>query len=538
MKLQSLALSLLLLALFTLLSVVNFEISTHPQVSFRKERELFYVKAFSSDYQSSYSDDELRLDSGFKKSVKSVSRASSSCTDVASSERTEHEKATTTTTGISRSTATPNLVPSGQQEHGTQTFLGPTQLLWASESKPKMESPTRENTAGVMIKVAAEPNQHGRLPGMRRDINERLRNSTDLVRRVRYANKKLSSASRMQTLKLINPQAGGSQHKKPRMNENRNITSTYSAWRRKHINRRQGELERLGLNCTDPHCTSYLLDEDYWSFTICQHWTEMKTNISHSDINATCKFMKGLSRLPVGLVSVPGSGNTWVRELLETVTGICTGSIYCDHPLRNAGMIGEYVKTGRVLVVKTHTSDYQWHQEELTPENRNEEDALYGSAILLIRNPFKAFVAEWNRLNIVSAYSGSPIDPKKAMIRYTSVQKRQKRQMPFTSRIMNNGILQQALEQGIVSKLQGPPILSLMPSGWINTKNNTVQLKINNHKQMSDHGGRLMQDGALPLSRRLMSIQSDRLQKDTSHTSVIDKRMFGELVFDYCKNQP
>ena len=27
----------------------------------------------------------------------------------------------------------------------------------------------------------------------------------------------------------------------------------------------------------------------------------------------------------VGLVSFPGSGNTWVRHLLQLATGICTG---------------------------------------------------------------------------------------------------------------------------------------------------------------------------------------------------------------------
>ena len=128
----------------------------------------------------------------------------------------------------------------------------------------------------------------------------------------------------------------------------------------------------------------------------------------NTKLNATCKFMKGPSRDPVGLVSVPGSGNTWVRGLLEKATGICTGSIYCDHPLRNGGMIGEYVKTGRVLVVKTHTSDYQW--KDVKAEKRNNDDGFYSSAILLIRNPFKSFIAEWNRLNALSAYTGRPVE--------------------------------------------------------------------------------------------------------------------------------
>ena len=102
-----------------------------------------------------------------------------------------------------------------------------------------------------------------------------------------------------------------------------------------------------------------------------------------------------MGRVPVALVSTPGSGNTWVRGLLEMATGICTGSIYCDVPLRNKGFVGEYVQDGSVLVVKTHTSDYQWKDTLL--KKRNEMDTLYSSAILLVRNPFHTFVAERHR---------------------------------------------------------------------------------------------------------------------------------------------
>ncbi len=44
-----------------------------------------------------------------------------------------------------------------------------------------------------------------------------------------------------------------------------------------------------------------------------------------------CRFMNGSGRGVTGLVSFPGSGNTWVRELLQTVTGICTGTVFSDH---------------------------------------------------------------------------------------------------------------------------------------------------------------------------------------------------------------
>ena len=35
--------------------------------------------------------------------------------------------------------------------------------------------------------------------------------------------------------------------------------------------------------------------------------------------------MDGQKRASVGLVSSPGSGNTWLRAVLEAATGICTG---------------------------------------------------------------------------------------------------------------------------------------------------------------------------------------------------------------------
>ena len=53
------------------------------------------------------------------------------------------------------------------------------------------------------------------------------------------------------------------------------------------------------------------------------------------------------------LASYPGSGNTWVRALLEGATGVLTGSVYVDPSLVNAGFLGEGA-TERVLAVKTH----------------------------------------------------------------------------------------------------------------------------------------------------------------------------------------
>lgn len=76
----------------------------------------------------------------------------------------------------------------------------------------------------------------------------------------------------------------------------------------------------LGRSCDDSLCTQYLNKEELEKFTHCsQHLEKRATN------NGTCRFLNGTSRGKVALASFPGSGNTWVRGLLEKVTGICTG---------------------------------------------------------------------------------------------------------------------------------------------------------------------------------------------------------------------
>ncbi|KAL4711902.1 hypothetical protein ACJJTC_006071 [Scirpophaga incertulas] len=88
----------------------------------------------------------------------------------------------------------------------------------------------------------------------------------------------------------------------------------------------------------------------------------------------------------VALVSHPGSGNTWLRYLLQQVTGIVTGSIYMDYGLRVHGFPAENVTDGSVLVVKTH---------EAPPADPKK----FKSGILLIRNPRDAILADFNRLH-------------------------------------------------------------------------------------------------------------------------------------------
>ncbi|XP_046563244.1 WSCD family member AGAP003962-like [Haliotis rubra] len=80
----------------------------------------------------------------------------------------------------------------------------------------------------------------------------------------------------------------------------------------------------------------------------------------------------------IALVSYPGSGNTWTRHLIQQLTGIATGSVYIDEALRLNGFPGESLSNGSVVAVKTH--EYY-------------EGKRYTRAILLIRNPYEAFLS-------------------------------------------------------------------------------------------------------------------------------------------------
>ena len=148
-------------------------------------------------------------------------------------------------------------------------------------------------------------------------------------------------------------------------------------------------------HCTESVCSEYLSTDDKSRYDSCLDSVK-ETNITLP--TSKCKFINGTGRDPVALVSLPGSGNTWVRGILEYMTGVCTGAIYCDISLRSHGFTGEYVRGGSVLVVKTHENSPIWMDARNTviPKKHNYW-GKFGSAIFILRNPFNALVAEWNR---------------------------------------------------------------------------------------------------------------------------------------------
>ncbi|XP_077597334.1 sialate:O-sulfotransferase 1-like [Stigmatopora nigra] len=106
-------------------------------------------------------------------------------------------------------------------------------------------------------------------------------------------------------------------------------------------------------------------------------------------LDSRCKermFLPQQSSSLVALSSFPGAGNTWVRHLIELMTGYYTGSFYFDGTLYSRGFKGEkdFWRSGRNICVKTH-------------ESGKKEIEMFDSAILLIRNPYRSLIAEFNR---------------------------------------------------------------------------------------------------------------------------------------------
>ena len=140
------------------------------------------------------------------------------------------------------------------------------------------------------------------------------------------------------------------------------------------------------FKCSDPPCMERLSKSDLRQYYKCIERMQSLAGTAMPKEKG-CVFASDNSHLPVALISFPGSGNTWVRQLLEATTGICTGSTMCDMSLRFAGFTGESINSGSVLVVKTHTSVHNW----------NISAPHFQSAIVIIRNPLDALVSEWSR---------------------------------------------------------------------------------------------------------------------------------------------
>ena len=100
--------------------------------------------------------------------------------------------------------------------------------------------------------------------------------------------------------------------------------------------------------CGDLLCKKYLMKEEWWQYNHCVDETNKHPKLTCAEgplreENPTpCTFYNGTAKKGATLlVSYQGSGNTWLRGLLQQVTGVCAGSHWCDVDLRRHGFPGE-----------------------------------------------------------------------------------------------------------------------------------------------------------------------------------------------------
>jgi hypothetical protein len=91
------------------------------------------------------------------------------------------------------------------------------------------------------------------------------------------------------------------------------------------------------------------------------------------------------------LASFPGSGNTYLRKVIEDGTRLWTGSFYHDKSLLESGFQGEFQSVFKLTRPKV--TMMKLHHPQRIKHN------LFPNGVLLLRSPFDAVVAEFHRLH-------------------------------------------------------------------------------------------------------------------------------------------
>ena len=71
--------------------------------------------------------------------------------------------------------------------------------------------------------------------------------------------------------------------------------------------------------------------------------------------------------------------------------------MYCDGALRTKGFSGEGVHGPSVIAIKSHTVNPFFTAMDGLPRRIPNKAPVFGAALVLIRNPRNAMIAEWNR---------------------------------------------------------------------------------------------------------------------------------------------
>lgn len=143
--------------------------------------------------------------------------------------------------------------------------------------------------------------------------------------------------------------------------------------------------------------------ESYW---MQQEHPELFNQVQrNTDFNENCKVGLGNPRQLafIPLLSFPGSGNTWLRFLIERATGYATTTAETGDWKLASQFKGEYdyPLSGKSIAMKTHS--FGWINYYY-PDVNDWKEAEY--CIFLIRNPLDAFLAEFQRIHTQSNHTG------------------------------------------------------------------------------------------------------------------------------------
>jgi len=158
--------------------------------------------------------------------------------------------------------------------------------------------------------------------------------------------------------------------------------------------------------------------------------TREKCEASHAHREYLSTADSAPSRVPPLLYTFPGSGNTWVRMLIEYASGVHTGSVYRDGKIQMV-MPGEEYCSHAVSAVKAHPVHFSGlvvtgvnTSEQVEMETRLRDGVKlrplpskctaasppvtrFKRAVLLVRNPFACMYSESVR-QLTHLHAGAP----------------------------------------------------------------------------------------------------------------------------------
>lgn len=162
-----------------------------------------------------------------------------------------------------------------------------------------------------------------------------------------------------------------------------------------------GERNKITLfhiyRCPSDVSTIFFITDDKDRYRL---WPVDHTNhVTQSQCKAVCpsflSMRENRTSGPISLASFPGSGNTWVRHMLEQLTGTLTGSVYepdyslaQDFPAELHSPLCKVNDAPFYLALKSHFP--------LKTRNMQEVHINFHKAIVLIRKPLGSILSTYN----------------------------------------------------------------------------------------------------------------------------------------------